>query len=151
MKNLIEEKLKEIDNLSLTREELLEWVSIETELKSRNLINKDINRRVIAINDLLEEISIRITWLVEIDDNFDYTNLIEFKRDVLEKIDINNLKLFEDKLTFKQKEILENYRKERYLSVIYWSPLYETNQEKINLKIWEELYFIAEKIKNIFN
>ncbi len=101
-----------------------------------------------SINMLIEDMKNRITWLIWLE-NFEYENLINFKRKVLEKYDFKKWYEFNKFLTEYQKQLLEKYKEELYESSIYGSPLEETEDERIKLKIGEELYFIEKNIEKI--
>jgi hypothetical protein len=103
------------------------------------------------VKKILEDISNRITWLVEIKEGFKYKNLLDFKREIFEKKKIKKMFDFKKILTKEQKELLDNYKIELYQSAIYWTPLGETQEEKLNLEIWEELYFIEKNIERFLN
>jgi hypothetical protein len=126
--------------------------SPENEKKIRDLIKTWIEAPLNEfVKNTLEDISNRITWLVDIKENFEYKNLLNLKKEIFNKKNIELFLEFYNILTDKQKEKLNNYKKERIESVIYWGPLSETQEEKLNLEIWEELYFIEKNIENILD
>ncbi len=95
----------------------------------------------------IEEIKYLITWLIW-KDNFEYQNLIEYKRKFLET-KIFDLEKIEGYLTSEQTRLLIQYKNELYESAIYWTPLHETKEKREELKLWEQLYFISKLIDGI--
>ena len=98
--------------------------------------------------NLVENIRNRLTWLIWID-NFEYQNLINFKRKILDINNLTKIDEFDNILTDNQRKILENYKNELYDSSIYGSPLEESEEEKRILSIWEDIYYIEKNIKEI--
>jgi len=95
----------------------------------------------------IEEIKYLIIWLIW-KENFEYQNLIEYKRKFLET-KIFDLEKIEGYLTSEQIRLLIQYKNELYESAIYWTPLNETDEKREELKLWEQLYFISRSIESI--
>ena len=95
----------------------------------------------------IEEIKYLITWLIW-KENFEYQNLIEYKRRFLET-KIFDLENIEGYLTNEQTRLLIQYKNELYESAVYWTPLNETDEKREELKFWEQLYFISRSIEEI--
>ena len=118
--------------------------SIELLEKRKNVNSWFFNIKVL---NQIEDIKYLITWLVW-RWNFEYSNLIDYKRKFLENRVIS-LEKIEKYLTNEQSRLLIQYKNELYESAIYWTPVDESKERKEELYIWEQLYFISKNIDNI--
>ena len=146
LKQINQDNKQELEKMWLDPEEKI--FSKEYEIKIRDLIDCIIESNIGNIKILVEDVKLKITWLIWIE-NLEYENLIKFKREGLEIYDFEVIEDFEKLLTNNQKQLVENYKTELYDSVIYWPPINETEKEYRQLLIWEDLFNISKSIKEI--
>ena len=131
-------------------EQVIETYDFESEVES--LIKNDKEKIKPIINDIIDEIRMRITWLVWIKDNFDVSNLLEFKDRYLKNTEtikgLSNL-FINSIFNSEQIKLIWAYDVERYYSSIYWTPTDLSEESQLNLKIAEELYIINSLISDI--
>jgi len=146
LKQINQDNKQELEKMWLDSEEKI--FSKEYEIKIRDLIDCIIESNIGNIKILVEDVKLKITWLIWIE-NLEYENLIKFKREGLEIYDFEVIEDFEKLLTNNQKQLVENYKTELYDSSIYWLPINETEKEYRQLLIWENLFNISKSIKEI--